>query len=61
MVVVEPSDVSYHDTKHDEPDYDNLQRTEDSLSDQDTNSESEDEEELNGIVLRTFFIHTFVQ
>ena len=47
---MEPSDVSYHNTKHDEPDYDNLQRTEDSLS------ESEDEEELNGIVLRTFFI-----
>ena len=40
--------------KQEEPDYDNLQNSDDSSSDHGENSatESEDEEELNGIVLR---------
>lgn len=50
-VTVQSSEVPVHDTKY-EPDYDNLRNSEDSSSDQDANStESEDEEELNGVVL----------
>ena len=45
---------AFHNVKQEEPDYDNLQNSDDSSSDHGGNSatESEDEEELNGIVLR---------
>ncbi|XP_028406177.1 phosphatase and actin regulator 3-like [Dendronephthya gigantea] len=56
-VNAQPCKVSYQDPAiprvHEQPDYDNLQTRDDSSSDQGDNSaESEDEEELNGIVLQ---------
>ena len=57
MVVVQSCNI-----RHDEPDYDNIQHhADDNPSDHDANSiESEDEEELNGIVLRTFYCMSLV-
>lgn len=56
-MTVKPCQLSQHNTIQD-PDYDNLQqRDDDDSSLQDGHSsESEDEEELNGIVLRMCFL-----